>query len=69
MRSICRLSKRRAEAQWLRVLIGWAVFRKQSCGMAAVLLIWRRAGAAVCRLGQAWFQPQELRIQCCVDDP
>ncbi|CAK0883204.1 unnamed protein product, partial [Prorocentrum cordatum] len=48
---------------------GWAVFRRLCCGMASAPLVWGRVGAAACRLGQAMFQPHELRIQCFVDDP
>ncbi|CAK0835747.1 unnamed protein product [Prorocentrum cordatum] len=48
---------------------GWAVFRRLCCGMASAPLVWGRVGAAACRLGQAMFQPHELRIQCFVGDP
>ena len=53
----------------IRTLEGWAVFRRLCCGMAAAPLIWCRVGAAAARLGQACFQPWELRVQVFVDDP
>jgi hypothetical protein len=52
-----------------RTLEGWAVFDRLCCGMAAAPLVWCRTSAAGCRLGQACFRPEELRIQCFVDDP
>ncbi|CAK0849002.1 unnamed protein product [Prorocentrum cordatum] len=52
-----------------KTAVGWAVFRRLCCGMASAPLVWRRVGAAACRLGQAMYQPHELRIQCFVDDP
>ncbi len=48
---------------------GWAVFSRLCCGMAAAPLVWCRIGAAACRLGQAIYKPDELRVQCFVDDP
>ena len=48
---------------------GWAAFRRLCCGMAAAPLVWCRVAAAGCRLGQALYHPNELRIQCFVDDP
>ena len=56
-------------AMAFRTLNGWAVFRRLCCGMAGAPLVWCRVSAGACRLGQACFQPSELRIQCFVDDP
>jgi hypothetical protein len=52
-----------------RTLSGWAVFSRLCCGMAGAPMVWCRTSAAGCRLGQACFTPQELRLQCFVDDP
>jgi len=52
-----------------QVADGWAVFNRLCFGMAGAPLIWGRLAAAACRLGQACFQPDELRLQCYVDDP
>jgi len=52
-----------------RVAEGWAVFRRLCFGMAGAPLIWGRLAASACRLGQACFRPEELRLQCYVDDP
>jgi len=52
-----------------QVADGWAVFNRLCFGMAGAPLIWGRLAAAACRLGQACFKADELRIQCYVDDP
>jgi hypothetical protein len=52
-----------------QTLTGWAVFGVLCCGMAGAPLIWCRTSAVGCRLGQAIYQPHELRVQCFVDDP
>ena len=52
-----------------KTLSGWAVFQRVCFGMAAAPLLWGRVAAAACRIGQATFLPNELRIQCYVDDP
>jgi len=52
-----------------KVADGWAVFNRLCFGMAGAPLIWGRLAAAACRLGQSCFQPEELRLQCYVDDP
>ena len=52
-----------------KVSHGWAVFNRLCFGMAGAALIWGRLAAAACRIGQATFKPDELRLQCYVDDP
>jgi hypothetical protein len=52
-----------------RTLTGWAVFSRLCCGMAGAPMVWCRTAAAGCRLAQACVTPQELRLQCFVDDP
>jgi hypothetical protein len=52
-----------------RTLTGWAVFTRLCCGMAGAPMVWCRTSAAGCRIGQSCFCPQELRLQCFVDDP
>ena len=52
-----------------KALDGWAVFSRLWSGMAAAPLVWCRASAAACRLGQAIYEPDEMRLQCFVDDP
>ena len=52
-----------------QVADGRAVFNRLCFGMAGAPLIWGRLAAAACRLGQACFKADELRLQCYVDDP
>ncbi len=52
-----------------KTLRGWAVFSRLCCGMAAAPLVWCRVVAAASRLGQAVYKPDELCVQCFVDDP
>jgi hypothetical protein len=52
-----------------RTANGWAVFSRLCCGMAAAPLVWCRTSAAASRLGQAIYKPDEMRLQCFVDDP
>jgi hypothetical protein len=52
-----------------KTLKGWAVFCRLCCGMAGAPMVWCRTSAAGSRMAQACFCPQELRLQCFVDDP